>query len=141
MRGDGAVATALTSFAPRRMIPLRSASRPTSKPLTSWMKRIGNCGLVALEHEPRGLVCTVGVDHAAELDGPSPFGPEPEPLAGDHPQRHSSEMSAAADDRLAVVGAKLIKRCAVQQAGKEVAGVILGRRLRADDAVEIAGRA
>ena len=39
--GTELLLTALTSFAPRRIMPVRSASRPTSKPLTSWMKRIG----------------------------------------------------------------------------------------------------
>ena len=34
--------SALTSFAPRRMMPVRSASRPTSKPLTSWINKIGS---------------------------------------------------------------------------------------------------
>ena len=48
--------------------------------------------LVAFQHEPRGLVGAVAVDHAAELERPAPFGPEPQPLAGDDPQRHPAQI-------------------------------------------------
>ena len=123
--------TALTSFAPRRMMPVRSASRPTSKPLTSWMNRIGTWRLIALEHEPRGLVGAVGIDHAAELDGPAALGAKPQPLARHDPQRVSAEMPKAADKRPAVLGAILVEPAAVQNRREQLADVVLGRRIRA----------
>ena len=125
--GTTLLLTALTSLAPRRMIPVRSASRPTSKPLTSWRKSRGSPGLVAVQDEPRRLVGAVGVDHAAELERAAADRPEPEPLVGHDPQGHPAQPGEAADERLAVLGAVLVEPPAVDQRGDQVAHVVLRR--------------
>ena len=65
--GTTLLAMALTSFAPARMMPACSESRPTMKPLTSCKNSSRHARLVAVHDEPGGLVGAIDVDDAAEL--------------------------------------------------------------------------
>ena len=72
--------TALTSFAPRRMMPRPLGVAADIKAVHVLNEEDRQPALIALEHEPRGLVGAVGIDHAAELDRAAPLGAEPQPL-------------------------------------------------------------
>ena len=97
-------------------------------------------GLIALEHEARGLVGTVGVDHAAKLDRTAAFGAEPHALARDDPESVSTEMAKAANERPAVLGAVFVEQAAVENRRQQLAHVVLSRRIGAHQAVKIVGR-
>jgi hypothetical protein len=84
--------------------------------------------LVAVHHEPRGLVRGIDVDDAAEL--PRPVGRlHPLLLVGDDPEGPAAEPTEATDEGLPVLGLVLVERgVGVEEQFHQLAHVVLGGR-------------
>ena len=104
--------TAFTSFAPLRMMPLCSASRPTMNPVTSWKKMIGTPVWLQSMMKRAALSALSAIDDAAHLDA-FLLRAHLQPLARDNPDRSTADARVSRDERLAVVGLVFIDRIGV----------------------------